>query len=72
MADLKASLEQCPFTSLCSTVRIGKLSSSHSISPNVALQDEDDHSWLKLAAETNTTYSIVVFTTLYSFFLTLT
>jgi hypothetical protein len=70
MADLKPSLGQCPITSLYSSVLIGKLSSSHSISPDVALQAEDDHSWLQLAAEISATYSIVVFTALCSFYLT--
>ena len=72
MAGLKASLGQCPFSSLCRSVRIGKLFSFHSFSPNVTLQAEDDHSSLKLATEINTTYSLVVITALYSFYLTFT
>jgi hypothetical protein len=58
MAALKASLGQCPFTSLCSSVRIDIFSSSHIISPHVAPKAEDDHSWLQYAAELNTAHSI--------------
>jgi len=48
------------------------LSSFHSISPNVTLQAEDDLSSIKLVEEINTTYSLVVFTTVYSFYLVFT
>ena len=72
MAALKACFGQHPFTSLCSSVRIGKFSSSHTISSHVALQAEGDHSWLKHAAEINTVHSIVVFAALYFIYLSFT
>jgi hypothetical protein len=72
VAALKADHGQFPFAHLRSCVRIRKLSSSHAVSPHVALRAEDDRLWLKYAAGINTAENTVVLTPVYSFCLAFT